>query len=66
MKKTVVCAECKLPFLVEGALGTLSEILRMVSCPYSDCIGSTEVKWPIDSTYKTVPIYARQPSKSSQ
>ncbi len=57
MRKTVICVECKVPFLVEGPLGLQIELARTASCPYPGCQGSTEVLWPMDSIHKARPIY---------
>jgi len=66
MRRTVVCPECKIPFVVEGLLGLEVEAPRAASCPYPGCCGSIKVSWPIDSTFKAVPIYKPHPAEIRQ
>jgi hypothetical protein len=59
MKITVVCSECKLPFIVEGGSSAAAVSKRWVLCPYPECEEPNEIEWPADDYYKVIPIYRK-------
>jgi hypothetical protein len=60
MRKTVICTKCKLPFLVQGTVGTLKESPQSVTCPYLNCYAANEISWPIGESCKTTRIHSKK------
>jgi hypothetical protein len=64
MRKTVICIKCKVPFQVEGSVGSIEEMPNLVTCPHPDCQQLNEIGWPVHGSCKAVAIYKRQATQS--